>query len=384
MPKTRTKKKNPLEEIAESSPHLSKPDPFGFAAVASKSGVRQAKEVLDRVTAVPTIFPDFDRATRVGGLPVRRIHTIHGPTHGGKTAFVVGLVKSFVMRGFAGCYIDAEHATDLDFVESIMKEDIHSPTFVAERPDSYESTIAKVDDFLKMVREVRKKHPEFCSIMVVDSINKLTPERELKTVLKGGTVDGKKGAKEMTKGHQGRYRAQVNQAWLDHLTPKLAAANCACVLIAQERSEGDDPWDYAIKGGAAIQYDSSLIVRVMKASPVFRDQNDKKNEGILGFRHKIRIHKSKVGHMDGRYTDGHFHISNGKMTPPGLDKARDLFMVGVGTDVIEQKGSWYKYGRKKVQGEHKMVLHLAENLDLQAKVEASVRDVLAANRMAGG
>ena len=54
-------------------------------AIASRfEGWRPAAEVLTRVRAVPTIFPQIDRATRVGGWPIERIATVHGPSNHGK------------------------------------------------------------------------------------------------------------------------------------------------------------------------------------------------------------------------------------------------------------------------------------------------------------
>ena len=46
---------------------------------------RPAREVLTLVKAVPTRFPQFDHATRVGGLPIERFMLLHGPSNHGKT-----------------------------------------------------------------------------------------------------------------------------------------------------------------------------------------------------------------------------------------------------------------------------------------------------------
>jgi len=45
---------------------------------------RPASEVLTRVKAVPTIFSQFDHATKVGGLPIERFSLVHGPSGEGK------------------------------------------------------------------------------------------------------------------------------------------------------------------------------------------------------------------------------------------------------------------------------------------------------------
>lgn len=377
------KKKPPAEDGFPGGPPPKPkpaPDPYGIAAKLAKSKRwEKASDVLDTITAVPTIFPDFNRKTTVGGLPVRRIHVVHGPSHGGKSIFVLGLIKSFIDRGFLGAYVDAEHATGLTFTEETMKGIKDRPNFWARRPENYEETIADLDDFLATCIEIRKEHPDFKAIAVVDSINKLVPKRELAKMIKGGKVDDK-GAEEMAKGHHGRYRAALNQAWLDHLTPKLAAADCALVIIAQEREDHDaDSWvrdAFKVKGGAALIFDSSLVMRVMKSSPIFDPPSEKKNENIVGFKHRVRIWKSKVGHMEGRYTDVVFHLSNGKLTPAGLDTARDAFTVAKDLGLLKVKGSWVSWGKFRTQGENKFVVKLSEKPEKLAALLQAIQDVV--------
>ena len=356
---------------------------------------KPAGEVIDRVTAVPTIFPDFNRATRVGGLPVRRIHTIHGPTHGGKTAFILGLLRSFIDAGHPGAYIDAEHATPMEFMNECFERDIRTiPHLFAERPPNYEETIRKVDSFLAWVARLREGNPtakdpkereparpDLCSIIVVDSINKLTPSRELKNILdaqgeiKKGTK-GQDGADELAKGHHARYRAALNQAWLDHLVPLLAKANCALVIIAQERDEDADGFEMKdivkVKGGAALLFDASLLVRVMKAYPIWTSPSDKTTP-IIGFGHRARLWKNKVGHMDGRYSDCTFHLSNGRLVRSGFDTARDAVEVAKTLGIIaESSGGWMTWKKTRWQGTNKAVSVLTEKPAMLAELLTAI------------
>lgn len=384
MAKPRTKKKKNVEPVEDDGfpggipAPVVRDDPFGLAADKVGKGWGTASEVLDVIQAVPTCFPDFNRATGVGGLPVSRITVVHGPSHGGKSIFVLGLIKSFLEHGYMGGYVDAEHATGLTFAMDTIGDLNRYPGFYATRPSSYEETIENVDEFLAKAAAKVEKYPNFRSIMVVDSINKLTPKRELSKMLKAGQVD-KGGADEMAKGHQGRYRAQLNQAWLDHLTPKLAKAKCAMVVIAQERDDNDDFLgdSFKVKGGRALIFDSSLVIRVLKSAPVWINKSDKKNHLMYGFKHRLRIWKSKVGPMDGRYTDSLFHVSNGKLTAPGLDLARDLVHVGVEMGIIKTSGSWYSYGRVRGQGAHNMVKRIAEDQSLHQKLVDEIQSKMA-------
>lgn len=373
MPKKRRRKKGVARQEPEAHDGIERTDPGRYMRAAGDiPGWGTAAEVLDVVTSVRTVFPDFNRATTVGGLPVRRMHTVHGPTHGGKTAFALGLVKSFVDVGFLAGYVDAEHALGQEYAAELVRDLEGKPNFKATRPTTYEKTIDTVDAFLSRAEKIKAEHPDHRCILVVDTINKLVPERELKKIL---AKDG--GGAEVSKGHHGRYRAAINQAWLDQMTPRIARADCALVVIAQERDAGDSgDWfndEVQVKGGQALVYDASLLIRVSKAAPIFLDPKEKSNASITGFAHRVRIWKSKVGHMDGNYSDCVFHLSNGKLTPAGFDTARDAVSVGVKLGIVKQAGAWYSFNRRRKQGLHNMVKYVGAH----PPILANILDVIA-------
>lgn len=339
-------------------------------AAGEIKGWTPASEMLDEVSSVQTCFPDFNRATRVGGLPTRRIITVHGPTHGGKSALVLGLVKSFVDVGFVAGYVDAEHSLDKHFVGELVPNLQHMPNFLARRPETYEETIDAVNAFLTRAEKVKTEHPEHRAILVVDSINKLVPKKELDKLLKAS-----KGGEELAKGHHGMLRAALNQAWLDQLTPKIYRADCAMVFVAQEREDHDSGmfggWnDFKVKGGSALLFDASLVARVSKGSPIFLG-TEKANDQICGFAHRVRIWKSKVGHMDGRYTDCVFHTSNGRLSPPGFDTARDAIIVGKSLGLVHGDG-WLTVGNKRYQGMNLAVKGLSGDPERLGKLLADI------------
>lgn len=345
-------------------------------------GWQRATDAFESVISVSTIFPDFNRATRVGGLPVGRMHTVHGPTHGGKTGFVLGLVKSFVAGGHSGAYVDAELSTPKEFVRELIGDLERYPDFIGKRPKTYEETIDAVDEYLEMMAGVRKKNPNIYSICVIDSINKLTPEREMKNVLKTG-------GEEVSKGHGGRYRAAVNQSWLNHLSPMLSAAGCAMVFIAQERDSGDgELWEadggVEIKGGQALKFDASLLIRVSKSMAI-RDTtkaSEKSKGPVIGFAHKVRIYKSKVSHMDGAYSECTFHLSNGALTPAGFDLARDAVSTAQSIGLVKTSGSWLSWQKRRWQGTQKAVRWLGANPNVLAELVGDINSKLKANRAA--
>ena len=382
-PSRKARPKNALERGSAPPPSPAEKPSDRFDGFEPPKGWKRAEDAFDRVKAVRTIFLDYNRATRVGGHPVRRIATIHGESHGGKQAFALGLLKSFIDAGHLGGYIDAEHATPAEFLVELLGALEQRPNFLGMRPKSYELAIDGADAFLKAACGFVEKDPDFCSALLVDTINKLVPSRELASVTKAG-------AAELAKGHLGRWRAAQNQAWLDHLVPRLGEPNCALLLIAQEREVATTKaWEpnFRLKGGGALFFDASIVARVFKSSPV-RETSDTKSP-IVGFRHKIRIRKSKVGHMDGKYTDCHFHLSNGALegVPAGFDLGRDAIEVGIVMDVVKQSSSWLTWkglGGKRVRrnGRNAAVKFLAKEPEQYAHLFAAVSEVIDAERAA--
>jgi hypothetical protein len=68
-------------------------------------------------------------------------------------------------------------------------------------------------------------------------------------------------------------------------------------------------------------------------------------------------------------------LSNGKMTPEGFDRARDVLELARNCGAIEVKGSWYmdcSTGEMLGQGENATVLALTNDREQLARLEANV------------
>src|ERR1019366_4191038 len=178
-----------------------------FAEIASRSkSFRQAREVLHRVRAVPTIFPAFDWKVRVGGCPIDRVIMIHGPSGKGKTKFANGLGLSFLRRGHMYALIDAECTTPLPWLEPDFGRYADAAQFIASRPDTYEQAVddvRKIATGLAEARAAKKVPADTTCLFVVDSIGKLVPQDIQDRVKKHaaesekGSIDGYSGAAGM-------------------------------------------------------------------------------------------------------------------------------------------------------------------------------------------
>jgi RecA/RadA recombinase len=311
-----------------------------FARVAGRFEKWQpATQVLTKVKIVRTRFPQLNRATRLGGWPLQRIVLVHGPSGHGKTVLSHGIGQSFLEAdGFYG-FVDAEMTTPEDWITKLMGEELaHHPGFVAMRPLSYEEVVEGVREFCVKIQEARDSGeiPESTpALVVVDSVRKLVPENLLAKILKEeGGVDGAKGRGAMMK-------AALNGQWMDELVPLAYRANASILLIARESENVDkankySP-DYKVQGGRAIYFDSSLVMRVERDGWTEVGKTKTGPGQIIGERHRVRIVKTKLSALEGKYTDCFFYTSNGAMFPEGFDQAYDTLEVAKRLRIIEQE-----------------------------------------------
>lgn len=343
-------------------------------------GFKPATEVLTKVRVHPTIFPLYDRATKVGGHPIERIALVHGPSNHGKTAFVHGLGLSFLRAGNFYAYVDAEYTTPEEWLQMLMRGYQDHPGFVASRPDSYEQTVDAIRDFVNNVAAARNAgdlEPETTALIVVDSVRKLVPKNLMAKLLKGAekeSIDGAGGRGAMIK-------AALNAQWLDELVPLLYHTKTSLVFIAREYEQGVDlsklhepggGSEYKVGGGKALIFESSLVARITR-SYVKEGQNE--TARIVGERHRIDITKTKVSGKQHKVETGFFHTSNGVLVPAGFDRARDVIELALDAGVLEQAGSWLKCDQlnAKWQGVSKAVVELTSNEAMLDTLEGLAR-----------
>lgn len=339
---------------------------------------RPAREILRKVEAIPTIFPQFDRGTRVGGMPIGIIATNSGPTAGGKTEFGLGIGKSFLQSGHFFAFIDAEMTTPITWIDKMMAEYADHPGFLAMRPKCFEDANEGVRKLLNNFGEAKSKGmlPEDTSLaLVIDSPRKLVPRNLLANLLKEGTA--KHGIDGM-RGRGAQLRAALVAQWLDELVPLLHETRACAILVARETEDPDADAndrkygrDFKITGGKAMLYDASLVSRIERSGWVYQGSEDERN--VIGERHRIRIWKSKVAGRDDKVTDCFFHTSNGKLVPEGFDTARDLLELGCEMGMVEEKGAWLHWDGNKWNGRNKAVSEITADpgklnaLDLQVR-----------------
>lgn len=358
-----------------------------FAEVADKFSVfKPASSVLRKVSAVPTIFPQYDWKTRVGGHPIERVTMVHGPSNHGKTLFAHGLGLSFLKRAHFYALVDVEFTTPITWVQGLMGEYAQSSQFLASRPRTYEEAVDGVRDVCDRLVDLRAKgtiHKDTGCLFVIDSIRKLVPKNILAKIQKFGS-DEEKGSVDGYGGRAAQYRAALNAAWCDELVPLMYHSQCAIMFIARETEEAAIPGQTRVPsikvgGGKAIFYDSSLAMRISRESFVYPSEKKDQDEGakpdIIGERIAVNIEKTKIGGKDGRTSKAYFHLSNGKVTPEGFDRARDVLELATQLGIVTTAGSWITYERKRWQGKLLAVKALSDpkQVEVLDAMEAACR-----------
>jgi RecA/RadA recombinase len=346
--------------------------------VAKMEGWQPARKILREVQSVETEFTQFDGGTRVGGLPIGRITTIHGPSNQGKTIFMMGLMLSFLKGNHFVAHIDTEMTTPITWCEKLMGAYADHPGYMAMRPKSFEEANDGVRACLTNFGEAKVKGlipPTTSLIMGLDSLRKLVPLGLMSKLLKDGM---KKHGADGMRGRGAQTRAALVAQWLDELVPLLADTGAALVIVARESEDPDADAndklygrDYIVGGGKSIIYDASIVARIERAKWVYQGTEDDKN--VIGERLRVRIWKTKVGGKDDKTIDTFFHTSNGTFIPEGFDRARDILELARNMEIVKTEGSWLHWAGRKWQGENQAVKKLTSEPEVLAELEKLVR-----------
>lgn len=309
----------------------------------------------DIVRYVPTILPSFNRAIVLGGAPLGCVWTLHGEYAGGKSSLAVILVASFSENGHLALFLDAEHAASKPWFKQLGAD---PSKFLYKRPKFLEDMSDTVDSVIENFDTAKKKgniEDDKGLIIVVDSVNKLTPKNEFERFKKEGAEALEKGL--------ARTRGNLLQSWLDHMTPEIGERDIALVCIAQERIVQDaKPWeiDFRVKGCQGLMYDSSVQCRVFKGKKQWEGPKDKKV--LVGQEHNLWVIKNKVGFPMEKAS---FYTSNGKGDAPiGLDLAKTVYkeVIYRGSNIFT-KSSGFVYFKGEKYREKKLLQLLREDVD---------------------
>ncbi|RCL67008.1 MAG: recombinase RecA [Rhodothermaeota bacterium MED-G64] len=307
---------------------------FGSGTIM-KLGDKPVHEV--DVISTGSIMVDY--ALGVGGIPRGRITEIYGPEASGKTTLAMQVVAEAQKMGGYAAFIDAEHAFDSKYAKALG---INTDELLISQPDSGEQALEITETLIRSGA---------LDVIVVDSVAALVPKAELEG--------------EMGDSHMGLQARLMSQA-LRKVTGVINKTRTSCIFINQVREKigvmfGNPE---TTTGGRALKFYASVRLDIRRIGAI------KKGEDVVGNRTKVKVVKNKVAPP---FKTVEFNIMYGK----GISKINELLDLAVQFDIIEKRGSWYRYEGEPVgQGTESALQFLEEDADLTAKIEALVKQQL--------
>lgn len=307
---------------------------FGKGAV-----MRMSSDNIQDVAVIPSGSLTLDLALGVGGYPRGRVVEIFGPEASGKTTLALHAIAEAQKQGGIAAFIDAEHAFDSSYAQSLG---IDVDNLLIAQPDNGEQALEITDDLIRS---------SAIDIVVIDSVAALTPKAE---------IEGEMGDSRM--GLQARLMSQA----LRKLTGSISKTQTVCVFINQLRDKIGVVYGNpeTTTGGNALKFYSSVRLDIRRSTAI------KDGDKQLGSRTRVRVVKNKVAPP---FRRAEFDIIFGE----GISKVGEIIDIGVDTDVVDKRGSWYSYGETRLgQGRDAVRDALIENPELMEEIEAKVREAM--------
>lgn len=280
-----------------------------------------------------------DYALGVSGVPRGRVTEIYGPEASGKTTLALQVIAQAQKTGGYAAFIDAEHAFDPRYAKALG---INTDELLVSQPDSGEQALEITETLIRSGA---------LDVIVVDSVAALVPRAELEG--------------EMGDSHVGLQARLMSQA-LRKITGIVSKTRTSCIFINQIREKigvmfGNPE---TTSGGRALKFYSSVRLDIRRIGAI------KKGDDVVGNRTKVKVVKNKVAPP---FKVVEFNIMYGK----GISRVAELLDLAVEYDIIEKRGSWYRYDGEPIgQGTDAAMQFLEEDEKLAAKIEESVRKKL--------
>ena len=303
--------------------------------------MKMSSQAVGDIAVIPSGSVTLDAALGVGGYPKGRVIEIYGPESSGKTTLAIHAIAEAQKAGGIAAFIDAEHAFDSYYAQKLG---VDVDNLLISQPDNGEQALEIADSLIRS---------SAIDIIVIDSVAALTPKAE---------IEGEMGDSKM--GLQARLMSQA----LRKLTASISKTKTVCIFINQLRDKigviyGNPE---TTTGGNALKFYASVRIDIRKAS-VIKDGDEQ-----LGTRVRVKVVKNKVAPP---FRKAEFDIMFGE----GISKIGEILDLGVDLGVIKKSGSWFSYGDRKLsQGRDAVKDLLSKDLELQAEIEAKVREAMKA------
>lgn len=285
-----------------------------------------------------------DRTLGVGGLPKGRIIEIFGPESSGKTTLTLHAIAECQKAGGIAAFIDAEHALDPIYAESLGVDMEH---LIVSQPDNGEQALQIVENLVKSGA---------VDLIVVDSVAALTPKVELE-----GDMDDQ----------QVGVQARLMSKGLRKVTSICNQTKTTIVFINQLRMKiGMTGYGSpeTTTGGNALKFYASVRIDIRRTGSLKKTIGGE--EELYANKVKIKIVKNKVAPP--------FKTCETKIFfGTGFQKRSEVLDLAVKYNIVDKSGAWYSYNNSKLgQGEEKTLAFLNENTNLLDEITSKVLEVI--------
>ena len=312
---------------------------FGKGAI-----MRMGDDAIEQVEVIPTGSIGLDLALGVGGYPKGRVVEIYGPESSGKTTLAIHAIAECQRRGGIAAIIDAEHAFDRAYAESLG---VDTENLLISQPDNGEQALEIADNLIRSGA---------IDILVVDSVAALTPRAELEGEMGDSAV--------------GMHARRMSKA-LRKLTGTISKTGCCCIFINQLREKigvmfGNPE---TTTGGNALKFYASVRLDIRRSTQI------KDGETVTGNRTKVKVVKNKVAPP---FRKAEFDIMFGK----GISKTGEIIDMGVELGIVKKSGSWFSYEDNKLgQGRDAVRQLLDDNAELCEELEKKIKEAVAKSEL---
>ncbi|MFH5830861.1 recombinase RecA [Halalkalibaculum sp. DA3122] len=298
--------------------------------------MRLGEEANKNVPTISTGSIMVDYALGVGGIPRGRVTEIYGPEASGKTTLALHVISEAQKTGGYAAFVDAEHAFDPRYAKNLG---INTDELLVSQPDSGEQALEITETLIRSAA---------LDVVVIDSVAALVPRAELEG--------------EMGDSHVGLQARLMSQA-LRKITGIVNKTRTAVIFINQIREKigvmfGNPE---TTSGGRALKFYSSVRLDIRRIGSL------KQGDDVVGNRTKVKVVKNKVAPP---FKVVEFNIMYGK----GISRLGEILDLAVELDIIEKRGSWYRYDGEPIgQGTDNATDFLENEPELTKKIEAKIR-----------
>ena len=299
--------------------------------------MRLGEEARSNVPSISTGSIMVDYALGVGGIPRGRVTEIYGPEASGKTTLALHVIAEAQKEGGYAAFVDAEHAFDPRYAKNLG---INTDELLVSQPDSGEQALEITETLIRSAA---------LDVIVVDSVAALVPRAE---------IEG-----EMGDSHMGLQARLMSQA-MRKITGIINKTRTSVIFINQIREKigvmfGNPE---TTSGGRALKFYSSVRLDIRRVGSL------KQGDDVVGNRTKVKVVKNKVAPP---FKQVEFNIMYGK----GISRMAEILDMAVEFDIIEKRGSWYRYGGEPIgQGTDNAIEFLESDPELTDKIEKQVRE----------